>query len=84
MGPFACAASMGILVWISDRWVFQGWAAWARLGIQVVLGALLYGILVKLFRLDAWSEIEVLLYEFGGKRSRVIRWLGGTKARADA
>src|SRR5208337_20795 len=34
-GPFACAASMGILLWLSDRWVFGSWVVGIRLAIQV-------------------------------------------------
>jgi PST family polysaccharide transporter len=24
-GPFACAAAMGVVLWMSDRWLFGGW-----------------------------------------------------------
>jgi O-antigen/teichoic acid export membrane protein len=83
-GPFACAAAMGILLWTSDRWVFGSWVVWLRLGIQVVAGALIYGALVRLFRLQSWVEVQNILLEMGGQRSRFIRWLGGDKAHADA
>jgi O-antigen/teichoic acid export membrane protein len=83
-GPFACAASMGIMLWISDRWVFGGRPIGARLAIEVILGALAYGCLVRLFRLEAWIEIENIVLEMGGKRNRFIRWLARDKARAHA
>jgi O-antigen/teichoic acid export membrane protein len=83
-GPFACAASMGILLWISDHWIFGNWVVGIRLAIQVVLGTLVYGVLVRLFRLEPWVEVQNILLDMGGKRSRFIRWLGGDKARADA
>lgn len=83
-GPFACAASMGLLLWMSDHWIFGSWIVGARLAVQVVSGALLYGVLVGLFRLESWVEIQNILLEMGGKRSRFIRWLGGDKARAGA
>ena len=80
-GPFACAAAMGILLWISDRWVFSNWVVGLRLAIQVVAGALTYGVLVWLFRLESWVDVRKALVEMGGKRSRFIRWLGGDDAR---
>ena len=83
-GPFACAASMGTLLWISDRWVIGCWTPGMRLAIQVVSGALVYVVLVKQFRLEAWADVESLLLEMGGKRSRFIRWLGGDRAHVDA
>lgn len=82
--PFACAASMGVVLWLSDRWMFARWPAGIRLAVQVVSGALLYGVLIKIFRLEAWLEVENILSEIGGKGSRLARWLGGNKARVDA
>jgi hypothetical protein len=41
----------------------------------VALGALVYAVLVRSFRLQGWVEVAGILLEFGGKRSRVLRWL---------
>jgi len=75
--PFACAASMGAVLWLSDRWVFGGWVVELRLAIQVVLGALVYAALVRWFRLRAWLEIADILLQMGAKRSRLLRWVLG-------
>ncbi len=80
-GPFACATSMGILLWISDRWVFSNLTVGLRLAIQVVAGALTYVVLVRLFRLESWVDVWKILRDMGGKRSRFIQWLGGDETR---
>ena len=36
-GPLGCAALMGVLLWLSDRWLFGAWVVELRLGIQIVL-----------------------------------------------
>lgn len=82
--PLACAAAMGILIWISDHWIFGSWVAGLRLAVQVVEGALVYGALVRGFRLEPWVELEKILLEMSGERSRFIRWLAGNKARIGA
>jgi hypothetical protein len=74
-GPFVCAASMGAVLWLSDRWVFDSWVVGLRLAIQVVLGALVYAALVRWFRVQAWVEIADILLEMGAKRSRLLRWV---------
>lgn len=81
-GPFACAASMGVLLWCSDRWVFGGWIIGMRLAIQMALGALVYAGLIRLFRVQAWMEVADILLEMGGKRSRLLRWVIGSEAHA--
>jgi len=82
-GPFACAVAMGVLLWASDRWVFGGWVVGLRLAIQVALGALAYGLLVRSFRLQAWVEVAQILLDMGGKRSRLLRRVLAHEARAD-
>jgi O-antigen/teichoic acid export membrane protein len=73
-GPFGCAASMGAVLWLSDRWIFGGWVVESRLAIQIVLGALLYAALVRWFRVQAWVEMADILLGMGAKRSRLLRW----------
>jgi len=74
-GPFACAAAMGAVLWVSDRWLFGGWVVGWRLAIQMALGALVYAVLVRWFRLQALVEVADILLQMGGKRSRWLRWL---------
>jgi hypothetical protein len=82
-GPFACAASMGAVLWLSDRWVFGGWVVELRLAIQVVLGALVYAALVRWFRVQAWVEIADILLEMGANRSRLLRWVLGYQVQTN-
>lgn len=79
-GPFACAASMGILLWLADHWVFGSWVVGARFAIQVILGALVYLVLVRTIRLKAWLDVEQILLELGNKQNRFIRWVGREKS----
>jgi O-antigen/teichoic acid export membrane protein len=80
-GPFACAVSMGLVLYLSDRWVFSKSVVGLRLAIQVVAGALAYGVLVRLFRLESLVDVRNMLFTMSDKRSRFIRWLAGDKAR---
>ena len=80
-GPFNCAASMGLLLWISDRWIFGSQANVIRLVIQVPLGVLVYGFLIRQFRLEAFRDVRNLIIEMGGQRIRFLRWLIGDKSR---
>ncbi len=79
-GPFCCAVSMGLLLWISDRWIFGSQVSAIRLVIEVPLGILVYGLLIRQFRLEAFGEVQKLILELGGQRSRFIRWLVGDKS----
>lgn len=79
-GPFYCAVSMGILLWILDRWMFKSQATLIRLVIQVPLGIFVYGFLIRHFRLEAFGEFLKMILEMGGQRSRFIRWLAGDKS----
>jgi O-antigen/teichoic acid export membrane protein len=84
MGPFACAISMGFLMWLTDRWIFAGWPVGKRLAVQVVAGALEYGVLVRMFRLFAWMDVKsILLQELSGNQSWFFRWLAGGRARVE-
>ena len=48
---------MGLLLWISDRWIFGSQVSMIRLVIQVPLGVLVYGFLIRQFRLEAFREV---------------------------
>jgi O-antigen/teichoic acid export membrane protein len=74
-GIFCCAASMGILMWSTDRWMFHGQTNGMRLLVQVPLGVITYGILIRQFRLRAFREVQNVILEMGGRRSRILRWL---------
>lgn len=80
-GPFYCAMSMGLLLWISDRWIFGSQVNVIRLVIQVPLGVLVYGFLIRQFRLEAFVEVQKIVLEIGGQRSRFVRWLVDDKSR---
>jgi O-antigen/teichoic acid export membrane protein len=80
-GPFYCAVSMGLLLWISDRWIFGSQVNVIRLVIQVPLGVLVYGFLIRQFRLEAFGDVQKIILEMGGRRNRFLRWLAGEKSR---
>jgi O-antigen/teichoic acid export membrane protein len=79
-GPFYCAVSMGLLLWISDRWIFDSQVNMLRLLIQVPLGVLVYGFLIRQFRLEAFKDVQKIILEMGGQRSRFLIWLVGGKS----
>jgi O-antigen/teichoic acid export membrane protein len=83
-GPFGCAVAMGVVLWLSDRWLFGTWPLQLRLAIQVVLGVLVYAFLARWFRLRAWVEVGDIVLHFAGHRSRFLRWLIGHQAHAQA
>jgi hypothetical protein len=73
--------SMGLLLWISDRWIFGSQVNVIRLVIQVPLGVLVYGFLIRQFRLEAFVEVQKIVLEIDGQRSRFVRWLVDDKSR---
>jgi PST family polysaccharide transporter len=79
-GPFYCAASMGLLLWILDRWIFGSQVNVIRLVIQVPLGVLVYGFLIRQFRLEAFGDVQKIIIEMGGQRNQVLRWLIGDRS----
>ena len=84
VGPLCCATAMGVLIWISDEWVFAGQSKWIRLVVQVPFGILVYWFLIEQFQLEAWSEVRTVLLEMGGRRNRFICWLlrNGSSAKS--
>lgn len=81
-GPFCSAASMGLFLWITDRWVFGGQTHLIRVLIQVPLGVLLYGFLIRQFRLEAFGDVRKIILDLGGRRNRFMRWLLGESSQA--
>jgi O-antigen/teichoic acid export membrane protein len=68
IGPFACAAFMGILLWLSDRWLLSSQIPWmhlamTRLAILSAAGALIYLLLIWRLRLRAWQDLRDILRE---------------------
>jgi PST family polysaccharide transporter len=80
-GPFYCAAAMGLLLWISDHWVLGSQVHVIRLAAQVPLGVLLYGYLIRRFRLEAFGDVQKIILETGGERNRFLRWLIRDRSR---
>ena len=62
-GIFGCAAGMAAAVWTLGWWLPAGFAPWARLAVQVPVGALIYALLVHVFGLDAYRGGRALLAE---------------------
>lgn len=80
-GPFACAMGMAAVVALSNQWVALGWPQWQRLAVHVLAGVIVYGTLVRCFRLQAWDECRDLILQTRGGRSRLVRWLVGSTSR---
>ncbi len=76
-GPFCCASVMGIFLWMSDHWILGSQALGLRLALQVFLGTLAYGFLIRLFRLEARKDVQRIFLEKGRRRSRFILWIAG-------
>lgn len=62
-GNFCCALTMALAVMLLGRAVPDTWPLWQLLALQVAAGAVIYIVLVLLFRLRTWQEIRQLLAE---------------------
>jgi len=60
-GPFFCATGMAGAAWLIDRWLLVEQALPVRLAVGVLAGVVVYGVLIHLFRLEAWSDIRKLV-----------------------
>lgn len=63
-GNFCCALTMAVTVFLLGRAVPGDWPLWRLLAVQVAAGAVIYILLVVLFRLRTWQEIRQLLVEW--------------------
>jgi O-antigen/teichoic acid export membrane protein len=77
-GPFFCAAAMGVVVAASDHWLSGHATPAFRTVAGMVVGAVVYGILVQQFRLQAWSDLRyVVLKVFGQSFPILVKPTGG-------
>jgi PST family polysaccharide transporter len=74
-GPFACAATIGALLWASDHFLCRGLVPVVRLALQLPPAAVGYLLLLRRFRLQAWVDVAHILRDVGAARSRWLRWL---------
>ncbi|HEY1724869.1 MAG TPA: MOP flippase family protein [Steroidobacteraceae bacterium] len=74
-GPFACAATIGVLLWASDHFLCRGLAPAARLALQLPPAAVGYLLLLRRLRLQAWVEVAHILRDMGVARGRWLHWL---------
>ncbi len=81
-GPFYCAVAMGALLWTVDRWILGGQGLVMRLILQVLLGVVFYGGLIRRVRLEAWEDLRRIIADLGGERSGLVRWLVGSSPPA--
>jgi O-antigen/teichoic acid export membrane protein len=81
-GPFFCAAGMGVIIWIFDRWVVGHFAPWLRVAAGLPLGILIYGSLVRRLKLQAWYDLRAALIDVGGERFPLLGRVLGEASRA--
>jgi O-antigen/teichoic acid export membrane protein len=75
VGPFCCAASMASAIWLIDRFLSGGQPDWLRLAVNVLVGIVVYWVLINHFQLEAWHELRELVFEIGGRKNRLVRWV---------
>jgi len=61
IGIFACAGVMSIILWTCGFLFPAGWPSWAYLAVQVPLGILIYGALIHVFKLEAYTDARGLV-----------------------
>lgn len=71
-GVFGCAATMATLEWTLGLLLPSAWPHWARLAVQASFGVMIYGILVHIFRLEAYQEARELVLEQVHPRLRAL------------
>ncbi len=69
-GPLACACAMAGLVFAVDRFVLQAQWLPLRLAALVLLGALVYFALLRVFRVAAFDDVLEIMRERMAKRRR--------------
>ena len=68
-GNFFCALGMAVTVFLIGRAVPDAWPLWQLLAVQVSAGAVIYILLVTLFRLRSVQELRQLWSERGKERN---------------
>jgi O-antigen/teichoic acid export membrane protein len=66
--PFACAACMAAVTWISNHWLFELQAHWLQLALNVPIGIVVYCLLITRFKITAWLDVKELILEKGALR----------------
>jgi len=77
--PFFCAVPMAAVIWLLNEALTLEHPYWVRL-LLVPIGIVIYGVLIRTFRLKAWNDLRDLILDAGGQKSRLIRWLLGSDA----
>jgi PST family polysaccharide transporter len=67
-GIFGCTLVMGGAVWALDQFLPDNWPNWTNLVVLSLFGALIYGVLVHLFKIQAYVVLRTLVIEQWGRR----------------
>jgi PST family polysaccharide transporter len=78
-GPLLCAVGMGAIIWIADQWMFRHLYPWLRLEIALPLGVLVYGLLIRQAKLEAWSEARAVLLDLSVAKFTSLRRVSAGK-----
>ena len=62
-GIFGCTFIMAGAVWMLGQVLPNNWSHWAYLVVQSLFGVLVYGVLIHLFRIQAYAELRTLVVE---------------------
>ncbi len=76
-GPFLCAAGMGAVVVLLDRWLSAHAAPALRVAAGMIVGTGVYASLVQGSRLEAWHDLRRIVLRVGGQSFPIlVRVLG--------
>lgn len=71
-GIFCCAAIMAVVVWLLGMLLPVNWPDWAFLIVQSLFGVTVYGALIHLFEVPAYSEVRSMAIEQWRRRRLLI------------
>jgi hypothetical protein len=63
MGIFVCGALMALSV-LGIGWLLPlDWPHWIHLAVQVLAGGIAYGLLIHIFKIEAYQDMHALVSE---------------------
>ena len=73
LGVSACATAMGIAVWALGSLLPSSWPHWANLAVQVPFGGIVYFLLIRMFKIQAYQDLRVVaLAQWQQRKGRAV------------